>query len=311
MHFSKEILHFVILINILAVESRPRISSILNNSLFDPKNNDHSITKPLFEVIIELFVKNLLKFDFCFDDDEYQYGNSFHFIEKLAKYNQNYQFTSKVIRGEKDYGSTYSQRAEGVWKTVTEAVLFKDDLTEVPEYILLNMTKVLIVTRAEIKQFEIILKKQYQVFTDFVFRQLDYGYVIDYLYFFVYSETKGYLVTMDRFVENSCKDYKFIILNEFDIKSGKWKFKLDVPEKFTNFHKCPLFLTNSNKPGMKLLYELIDGIVRKHNASLEFKEFTKLYAVHYPTIVRNAPDSETEGLFFNYYKFKAKNSSLN
>jgi hypothetical protein len=96
------------------------------------------------------------------------------------------------------------------------------------------------------------------------------------------SPDKAHLATMERFTENYCKEAKFMILNEFNVKTGNWKEKLKISEKFTNFHQCPLFLSRSETSGMKVLTALVDGIAHNYNATLEFLDSEDTFTVQVP-----------------------------
>jgi hypothetical protein len=78
-------------------------------------------------------------------------------------------------------------------------------------------------------------------------------------------------------------------LNQYNISNGKWDNELEVTDKFTNFHKCPFYLSNSDKPGMKLLYALTDGIAKNYNASLNTMEHKNIYAIHVPFATNENP----------------------
>lgn len=59
-----------------------------------------------------------------------------------------------------------------------------------------------------------------------------------FTFFLTESEKSLQLSTLEFYNEKFCSKPQVLLLNEFNKTSKKWKSKLDLPEKFKNFHGC-------------------------------------------------------------------------
>jgi hypothetical protein len=61
-------------------------------------------------------------------------------------------------------------------------------------------------------------------------------------------------MTFEWFTEELCDESQLVTLNVFDKKSMKWKNKLEIKEKFRNFHGCTL-VQRLTAPAREAKYE--------------------------------------------------------
>jgi hypothetical protein len=294
---NKKLLILILVIAILILQISSQNLFLNNQDAYE-----NSIAKGVYDVILELFVKNKVQIDFSSEkidmrDDLSQsvgykiHTDSDHFLHKIAEQNED-QFAYRIVNI--TFRSDKGSDQEGLVSFV-ENNLF---LQEIIEWLQLfrNYEKTLLISQFDLEKledqwnkinFKLVLEFNYFFSTD-----SKYFSAYETLYHFVYWKNKAYLGTMERFSEVSCTDIKFKILNEFDIETGKWKKKLEIPEKYTNFNKCPLFVARSDKAGMKLLTALIDGIAHNYNATFGFIDSNETFAVHVP--LYNRINNETE-----------------
>lgn len=97
------------------------------------------------------------------------------------------------------------------------------------------------------------------------------GHISQYVYYIINTRREVHLKTFEWWTEKSCGDQQLVTVNSFNKTSQKWKRKLQIKEKFKNFHKCQLLdgsmITNEH---------LVDGSERKSEGSYPF--FKEIYS---------------------------------
>lgn len=68
----------------------------------------------------------------------------------------------------------------------------------------------------------------------------DQGHIGHYSYFIVETSKEIQLLTLEWFTERACHTQQTILINSFIKSNKKWKEKLEIDEKFKNFHNCTL-----------------------------------------------------------------------
>jgi hypothetical protein len=224
-----------------------------------------------------------------------------HLMSKVLKHNQNdisyrvVNFDDKTIEekngeqeGKLDIAVGLEMKLTPIEEERSGLVLFQDSKRINPfdkwKHTIESYQRILLVLKIELEKFRTIWEIMHYNYDKIISNDATNTFSdfksYEYLYFFIYSQGKGYLATMERFTEDSCEEAKLVILNEFDAANKSWEVELKIPEKFTNFHKCPLLISSSSDPGMKLLRALVDGIAHKFNATFGIIEGAKTFAVN-------------------------------
>lgn len=73
-----------------------------------------------------------------------------------------------------------------------------------------------------------------------------FGHFSQFSYFLVDNGTKIELKTFEWWTKTACNTQQLITLNTFNKKTMKWSQpSLEIPEKFKDFHKCPIIASSS------------------------------------------------------------------
>jgi hypothetical protein len=168
------------------------------------------------------------------------------------------------------------------------------------------------------------LRKDYKLFFTYMTNEIEENIIRDakrnifckemfnseYFEYFIYeSRNKNFkLSTFEVFTEESCVQPLWTELNEFEVDNMKWKHELNIEKKFKNFHKCPLILSNVNKPNLNLVHGVVRAIAQMHNASIEFCDEPKSYNVFLRVIEE---EMEEKILHLKDFRFQPNGNHLN
>jgi hypothetical protein len=68
----------------------------------------------------------------------------------------------------------------------------------------------------------------------------NFYHILHFSYFLINSKHEIHLVSLEWFTESACDQQQMKIFNTFDKKLKKWRRKLEIQEKFQNFHQCSI-----------------------------------------------------------------------
>jgi hypothetical protein len=272
----------------------------------EPKeDSENSVAKDALSIIDKIFVMKNHLIDFCYEHQQFEDSRGLasspnDMLNKVIKLNQD-RFAYRLVKLIESHEKT---------DLVDGLVAFNDSFLYQDEnllHVVTKYSKIFIISRIDhwvrhrnkiIEIFAIHRKFRHEGITK-------HFTALEHLYVLYYTDNEGFLMTVDRFGENEC--------HEINIKSqqlfyGSKKYlrrDFVIPDKFINFHKCFLTISDSNNPGMKLLTALVDGIAKKCNATLRIIQNADSYAVYFPNfqfIVNGTKDK----VFSSSYVFPDK-----
>lgn len=235
------------------------------NAKFKPTNHKSS-SQVISEVAFELFSKQ----------------ESFDFLV-LGKFSRITNDAIKEVRqrrGDNEINLKYfhsNSYDKWVW-TGKGALVFLEEFSAVGQFFKdLNVQKFdkpkLLIYISKAENFEKIKEKIFTQKFNFNFLLLE-------------SKKKIELKTFEMWTEKACNVEQLVTLNVFDKKSKKWRKPLQIQEKFTNFHGCPIkIFTNVyelpsfdliNAAGMAMIDPIIEPFLAKRNVKV--LELMRIYA---------------------------------
>lgn len=181
------------------------------------------------EVIDEIFVKNILRFDVLL------YGTQTPKLKLICDKILNFQSAEVRINLINDFNFQMSIYKPTIILTTTPEEAFnmmgKCFLTN----LFPNNLKFLMYIEEKF-DFNVSLKE----FDEFFYQSYNYGSLYHFLYFITESENEIKLLTFEIFTEKLCNQTQVVTLNVFDKISRKWKQNLKIPEKYSNFYNCTI-----------------------------------------------------------------------
>lgn len=186
-----------------------------------------SLAEPLNDVVTELFVKREVSFEFViYGNSTNNFSNSVDLMLKLFDGNR----STKILKSEKVLGLKNS------------AVIFVDQ-----NFLAKNKDELVGFENAQPQDmnFVIITDKNFDLSLLAKNPTSHFGHFSHFSYFLTEIGSQIELRTFEWWTEKVCNQPQLITLNSFDLITKKWQKPLEIPQKFLNFHGCPLKSSSS------------------------------------------------------------------